>query len=308
MAAFSHGSITSRCRVPIDGINEIITWIPGQNATGNLRPDASRVGKRCVSITGVEFELRGETTGVTPEDDLFLAMGMPRSSHTIALGDYHVSGETPSGDLVRLATAALFIDGTKWPLENLVCSGVWRFVNGMIPTVTVDMLGMMPASGPTNSTSIETTASVPAVTVGVLGLPWIGSTITLGGVGLSSTVGPVMSIEVNIGNRMVPREAAGGKFGYGPPDVTGQVVTGSILFEHPTRATYAAADKVIAGTTQVLGWTYVAAGATFMTHTYTMNIIPQSMAERRDVDGRLCLALNFCQDPTTGLFQFIYST
>ena len=302
-ATFTHAGITSRCSLPLDGFVEQVDWVAGVPHVGAYQPGAPRPGGRFTRLSGVQFELRGQSASgtQTPEGDILRAAGFARTGstgYTFALGDPHASTDTPAGDAVRISSSALNIDGVQWPLANSVTDVSFMFRAGEIPTLTCDFLGKVGDSDADSSHAILTSASAPSVTTGPLPAPWVNSTITLNGVSLNDV--PVKEIFTALRNRLAPRKSAGGKFGYADADITGRNPGGWLVLEMPPEATVAIEDLIVSNTSVPLAWTYTAGGSSFKTYSITQTVVFSQMARRRDIDGRLCYVLEFAQDPASG--------
>jgi hypothetical protein len=289
--------------LPLDGFVEQIDWAPGLPHAGAYQPGAPRTGGRFTRLSGVQFELRGQTgSGTqTPEGDILRAAGFARSGttgYTFTLGDPHASTDTPAGDTVRIASSALNIDGVQWPLVNCVADISLMFRAGEVPTLTCDFLGKVGDSDADSSLAILTSAAVPSVTAGPLPAAWVNSTISINGTSLTDV--PVREIFTALRNRLMPRKSAGGKFGYADADISGRDPGGWVVLEMPPEATLALEDLIVGNASVPIAWTYSAGGSTFKTYSITQTVVFSQMARRRDIDGRLCYLLEFVQDPTSG--------
>ena len=302
-ATFTHSGITSRCALPLDGFVEQIDWAPGLPHAGTYQPGTPRPGGRFTRLSGVQFELRGQSgSGTqTPEGDILRAAGFARSGstgYTFTLGDPHASTATPAGDAVRISTCALNIDGVQWPLANCVADVSFMFRAGEVPTLTCDFLGKVGDSDADSSHAILTSAAVPSVTTGPLPAAWVNSTITINGTSLTDV--PVREIFTALRNRLAPRKSAAGKFGYADADISSRNPGGWIVLEMPPEATLAIEDLIVSNASVPIAWTYSAGGSAFKAYSITQTVVFSQMARRRDIDGRLCYLLEFAADPATG--------
>jgi hypothetical protein len=257
---------------------------------------------------GYNVRIRGQeaTSSAWQTDDLVRASGMVRTVvgglYTYALGDFHCSDDTPAGDLVRGSSAALFMDGIKYPVGDFVCNMRQSFIADEFPIASFDFEAKLADADVSSTTASETTASVPSLTATLAGpaMPWEGSTIVCA----NAWNGPVEEIHIDLQNTLSFRKSAGGKVGYTKPDVTKRAPIAELLFERVPKATYALESAVIAGTSQTISWTYVAgSGAVGNTLTYTITGVPFRMPDRRDVRGNLCYAMGL----TLSAFGWVHS-
>ena len=300
-AVIDHDGTVSRVTVPVTSFHHT-ERIAGQRFVGAFQPGVSRVGGRFMAINSVIFELRGQVASAdpTPEENIFEALGFATTGttgFTYTLGDPHENSDTPAGDLDRIDTLDLNIDGLEWQAEECVADASFLFRAGDIPTMTCSFVGLVPDPAPA---TIPLVTAGPAVVVGPLPAAWQSGVIMIGGVADLR----ILEIGVSLNNQLLMRKDGNSIYAHAKPEVPARRPTGHIVVEAPAPGTFAPEDLAVAGTTQVLSWVYIAGGTVFKTWTYTMTVSLDE-PEVTELDGVLGYRLAFTQDPTTGPFKMV---
>lgn len=278
----------------------------GPRHNGTYQGSNSRRLRRWFELSGVMFDLRGQSASgtQTPEGVLFAAMGLTRSGttgFTWSRGIPHLAGNTPAGSTTALTSVEYILDTQQWKGEDVVCEGEWIFRAGEIPKLRVDMLGRIPALTAATGSS-RSTVSNPTVTAAPLPAAWLGASAKL-----SSVTGLVFKgISFKLGNRLAKRHDANSANGFAVPGISAHAGTGELLLEMPAESEIQIEELMLAGTSSLLEWGYVAGGASFNTTAYDLNIVITS-CEFTDEEGFAGYRVGFEQDAATNLFSFAVS-
>lgn len=203
------GTITGGKFLPIRELPivkaEVIDMTPGMRQVGVYMPGTSRKGARHFELPGVIYDLYPQADGTTrfPHYEILQAAGFAESgSFTYTLGDPHIDGDTPDGDLVLIAKSGdskffgYIIDTQLVEAQNICCNLGFNFIAGEVPQMVVDFYGQIPGSV-ANTTPSLYTVTPPSVTAqSVLPREWQTAGLTIGSI-QSGAVVEACSINLN---------------------------------------------------------------------------------------------------------------